>query len=145
MKLGKWQRKILVYLHKASVFDSKYKTVRAKTIPLTDQTTNKILNPSGRVLFSQAVRYLMNKGLLRTSWIAFDFKWLRYSRENIDAQIGPSDWYPSGDRPIHCREQVSCTGFSIHLMTERKPIFNRYLELTEKGHEVAEETINAIT
>lgn len=141
MKLGKWERKILTYLYETSSLDGKYKTVRTKTIPLIDPTTGEIVNLNRHVLFSQAIRRLMKKGLLRSSWIAYDFKWWEYSRENIEAKTGPSDWYPSGDRPVRCSEQVSCTGFSIHLMTERKPVFNRYLELTEKGHEVTEEFV----
>ena len=139
MRLGKNERDILEYLlETGGISHNQYRVVRKATIgrPTWDETTYEISNANADIIFSQTVRRLKDKGLVRSVWMAFDMKWLKYTRENIDAETGPSEWYPHGGRPQRGSDMVITTGFSIILNTERKPDFIHCLELTEKGWEI---------
>ena len=140
MRLGKNERKILEYLSKdGGIQHNQHRIVRKATvgIPTLDRTTLEISNANANIIFSQTLRKLKDKGLVKTFWMAFDLKWLRHIRENPGAKDGPSEWYPHGGRPQYESEAIMWTGFSISLHTERKPDFIHYLELTEEGRKIA--------
>lgn len=139
VRLGKNERKILEYLSKGvGLRHNQYRIVRRATMemPTRDETTQEISNANAFVVFSQTVRRLKDKGLIKTVWMAFDMKWLHHIRKNVDAKDGPSEWYPHGGRPMFESDAVSWTGFSITLNTERKPDFIHYLQLTDKGNKI---------
>lgn len=129
VRLGKNERKILEYLFEdADLRHNQYRVVRKATteMPTRDETTQEVSNANAFVV----------KGLIKTVWIAFDMKWLRHIRKNVDAKDDPSEWYPHRGRPMYESDAISWTGFSITLNTERKPDFIHYLQLTDKGNEI---------
>jgi len=134
--LGKNERKVFEYLSEDSGLQhNQYRVVRRATlgVPTLDETTREISNANANIIFSQTLRKLKDKGLVRTFWMAFDLKWLRHIQENPDAKDGPSEWYPHGGRPYYESDAVVWTGFSIAIHTERKPDLIHYLELTDEG------------